>query len=131
MPYCLVDSVDVYSNLTHLEEIMTMNYIYAATVADVEPGNMRAVSVGGKKLLLANVGGQIFALQRSCPHMGADLSRGKLVGSTVVCPLHKAAFDLATGEALDKAKLLLLKFPTKNAATYKVKVENDSIFVEI
>lgn len=131
MLYCLVDGVDVYSNLTHLEEIMTMNYIYAATVADVEPGNMKAVSVEGKELLLANVGGQIFALQRSCPHMGADLSRGKIVGSTVVCPLHKAAFDLATGEALDKAKLMFLKFPTKDAETYRVKVENGSIFVEI
>ena len=108
-----------------------MNYIYAANMADLEPDTLKAVVVEGKELLLANVGGQIFALQRFCPHMAADLSRGKILGSTVVCPKHAAAFDLATGKAVDKAKLLFLKFPTKDAETYSVKVENDSVFVEV
>jgi 3-phenylpropionate/trans-cinnamate dioxygenase ferredoxin component len=114
-----------------LEEIIAMNYIYAANMADIEPDTLKAVVVEGKKLLLANVNGEIFALQRFCPHMSADLTRGKIVGSTVVCPQHAAAFDLATGKAVDKAKLLFWKLPTKAAETYKVKVENDRVFVEV
>ncbi len=50
-----------------------MNYIYVATIADVKPGKIKAVAVEGKELLLANIGGQFFALQKFCPHMGADL----------------------------------------------------------
>jgi 3-phenylpropionate/trans-cinnamate dioxygenase ferredoxin subunit len=107
-----------------------MNYVYAASVADVQPGNMKAILVEGKEILLVNVGGQIFAIQRFCPHAGADLCAGKIADSKVVCPKHDAAFDLATGEAVAQAKLLFLKFPTKRAGTYRVKVENDSIFVE-
>lgn len=107
-----------------------MNYVYAASVADVQPGNMKAIVVESKEILLVNVGGQIFAIQRFCPHAGADLCAGTITDSRVVCPKHDAAFDLVTGEAVDKAKLLFLKFPTKRAETYKIKVENGSIFVE-
>ncbi|WP_017315313.1 Rieske (2Fe-2S) protein [Mastigocladopsis repens] len=107
-----------------------MNYVYVASVADVQPGKMKAIVVESKEILLVNVGGQIFAMQRFCPHAGADLCAGKIVDSKVICPKHNAAFDLATGEAVDKAKLLFLKFPTKRTETYRVKVENNSIFVE-
>jgi 3-phenylpropionate/trans-cinnamate dioxygenase ferredoxin subunit len=107
-----------------------MNYVYVASVADVQTGNMKAIVVEDKEILLVNVGGQIFAMQRFCPHAAADLCTGKIAGSKVVCPKHDAAFDLATGEAVDQARLLFLKFSTKRAETYRVKVENDSIFVE-
>jgi 3-phenylpropionate/trans-cinnamate dioxygenase ferredoxin component len=108
-----------------------MNYVYVATLAEIEPGTMKAVLAESKELLLANIDGQIFALQRRCPHMGGDLSLGKIVDSMVVCPLHAAAFDLATGKSVDKAKFMFLKFSTKDAETYRIKVENDSIFVEV
>lgn len=107
-----------------------MNYVYAASVADVQPDKMKAIVVEGKEILLINVDGQFFAMQRFCPHAGADLCAGKIADSKVVCPKHHAAFDLATGEAVDQAKLLFLKFPTKRAETYGVKVENGSIFIE-
>ena len=41
--------------------------------------------------------------------------------SDFVCPQYAAAFDLATESG----------FPTKDAETFKVKVENGSVFVEI
>lgn len=108
-----------------------MTYIYAMALSEIQTEEMKVVEISGKAVLLANVDGQIFAMQRSCPHAGADLSTGKIVGSSVVCSKHTAAFDLATGEAVGKAKLLFLKFPTKRAETYSVKVENDSVFVAV
>lgn len=107
-----------------------MNYVYAASVAEVQPGNMKAIVVEGKEVLLVNVDGQFFAMQRFCPHAGADLCAGKIADSKLICPKHNAAFDLATGEAVDQAKLLFLKFSTKRAEIYRVKVENNSIFVK-
>jgi nitrite reductase/ring-hydroxylating ferredoxin subunit len=37
--------------------------------------------------------GKASALYAYCPHMGADLGVGKVVGNTLVCPYHKWAFN--------------------------------------
>ena len=61
-----------------------------------------------KKLLLANVAGRYHAAQRKCPHLGFNLCRGSLDGSAVVCPLHKASFDLETGAIRRDPRLLFI-----------------------
>ncbi len=33
-----------------------------------------------------------------CPHLGTPLDQGSLGDGTIVCPLHKSAFSLETGE---------------------------------
>jgi nitrite reductase/ring-hydroxylating ferredoxin subunit len=107
-----------------------MTYHTAAKINDVAPGSMKAVVANGKKILLANVGGAFFAMQQKCPHLGGNLCKGKLVDKTVTCPLHSATFDLATGEVLEGAHLLFLKFRTKAAAIFPVKIEGDTVLVE-
>lgn len=44
-------------------------YIPVAKVAEIPPGTMKAVDAGGKQILVANVGGSFFAMQRKCPHL--------------------------------------------------------------
>ena len=112
-----------------------MTLVSSGSPADVAPGTMKGVEVDGKKILLANVDGTFYAIQRKCPHMGFDLCKGKLQtgpnGATVTCRMHKATFDLATGEALEKAKLLFLKTQPKPATTYPVTVEGDRVMIEM
>ena len=100
-------------------------------MADVAPGTMKGVEVEGKKILLANVDGTFYAIQRKCPHMGFDLCKGKLDGAAVTCRMHKATFDLKTGEALEKAKLLVFKTQPKPATTYPVKVEGGEVMIGV
>ena len=107
-----------------------MTYQPVAKTTDIPSGTMKSVVAGGKKLLLANVDGAFYAMQQRCPHLGGNLSRGKLQGKTVTCPLHKATFDLASGEVIDVAHLLFLKFKTKQAATYPVKIDGDAVMVD-
>ena len=47
--------------------------------------------------------GCVHATAGSCPHRGGPLADGILGGTTVVCPLHGLAFDVATGEAIGNA----------------------------
>lgn len=108
-----------------------MNYVAAAKTTDLAPGQMKTFTVGAAKVLLANVAGNFHALQAKCPHMGAELCKGKLNGSIVTCPMHHAGFDLRDGSAIDPAKVLFLKMKTKNAQSFPVKVEGDQILVAV
>lgn len=60
------------------------------------------VEVDGLALLIAaDLDGKIFAIANSCPHLGTPLENGRLgEGSTIVCPLHKSAFSLETGDVV-------------------------------
>jgi nitrite reductase/ring-hydroxylating ferredoxin subunit len=107
-----------------------MTFHPVAKTAELQPGAMKSVSAGGKKLLLANVDGAFFAMQQKCPHLGGNLSKGKLAGKTVTCPLHAATFDLATGQVVAVAHLLFLKFKTKQAAIFPVKIDGDTVLVD-
>ena len=69
-------------------------------LADIADGAMIAGHAHGKPVLLARAGDDIFAIGAQCPHYGAPLADGLLVGDTLRCPWHHACFNLRTGEAL-------------------------------
>jgi 3-phenylpropionate/trans-cinnamate dioxygenase ferredoxin subunit len=99
---------------------------------------MKAVNVVGREILLARVGDNYYAAQNRCPHMGGKLVEGKLEGTVVTCPLHGSQFDLTNGQVVRwtnftgfAAKMgKLLKSP-KPLTTYKVKIEDDRVLVDI
>ena len=109
-----------------------MDYVRVAAAADVPAGRIVPVEAHGRKLLLANADGEIFAAGRKCPHLGFNLCRGKLDGRAIVCPLHKAKFDLATGEIERAPKLLFLEMKAKgDLPVYPVRVEDGEVMVGI
>jgi nitrite reductase/ring-hydroxylating ferredoxin subunit len=109
-----------------------MNFVHVAGTDELQPGQIRQVEANGVKLLLANVDGNYHAAAKKCPHMGANLCKGKLEDGAVICPLHKAKFDLTTGKVMRDPKLLFIKMKAKRDLTiYPVKVEGGDIFVGI
>ncbi|HWP69006.1 MAG TPA: Rieske (2Fe-2S) protein, partial [Rectinemataceae bacterium] len=89
------------------------------------------VSVKGTEIMLANVGGAIYALENRCPHMGGSLADGVVEGSAIKCPRHGAKFDLTTGKNIGQAKVLFIKMNVKDAKSYKVEVRGAEVFVEL
>ena len=69
-------------------------------VARLADGAMLAGQIGGEEVLIARRGGEFFAVGPSCPHYGGPLGAGLLIGHELRCPLHHAAFDLRSGEAM-------------------------------
>ena len=81
-----------------------MTYVSCGSTADVAPGTMSGVEVEGKKILLANVDGTFYAIQRKCPHMGFDLAKGTLAGATITCRMHKATLRPEDGRGARKGQ---------------------------
>ena len=86
-------------------------------VAAVADGGMLGVEIGEQKLLLVRSGEQIFAVGGSCPHAGAPLAEGVRCGDRVICPWHKASFDLRAGAVVEPPAVdPLPRYPTRIAA---------------
>ena len=93
------------------------------TASSLAPGAMTWVVVDRERVLLANVEGEFFALRDACGHRQAPLSKGKLDGHVIECPLHFATFDVRTGK--------LLSGPTSaDVATFEVHVRDDTVYVK-
>ena len=71
------------------------------SAADLPDGTMRCVPIERERVLLAHVAGRFYALRDMCGHRNAPLSRGRLIGTIVECPLHFAQFDVTTGRLVD------------------------------
>ena len=78
----------------------------------------------GKKFAIFNVNEKFYATDHLCTHKEASLCDGYIDGDTIECPLHQGVFRISTGEILEPPL-------TKNLKTYKTKVEDDFIFVDI
>jgi nitrite reductase/ring-hydroxylating ferredoxin subunit len=106
-----------------------MPKIKVAELGEVPPGKMIGIDVQGKKMLLANVDGKMYAMDGICSHQGGHLWEGKLLGMTVKCPRHGSEFDIATGKNLKGPWIPFGKAP--NLKAYPVSLEGNAVFVEI
>ncbi len=97
-------------------------FVRAAALGDVPPGQAIAVIVGDWEVGLFNIDGAIYAIDNICPHQGAPLSEGWIEGATVTCPWHAWCFDLRTGA-------LRLGSSFDGIDRFEVRVEGGDIFV--
>lgn len=83
-----------------------MTFITVATVDELEDDVPLAVDVeledSGDEIgiVIVRHEGKLYALENQCSHANVELSEGDVIGDTIECYLHGAAFDLATGEPL-------------------------------
>ncbi len=84
----------------------------------------KVVNINEKAVAVFNVEGEFFAINDLCSHADASLSEGEVYDCKVECPLHRAEFDLKTGEALTPPA-------SKAVDCYKVTTDDDSIYIEV
>lgn len=76
------------------------DYADVGFVAQVPTSGPLFVTAGGREVMLARRGDQILAFSGNCTHNFARLSQGEVEGGIVICPVHGARFDWATGKSL-------------------------------
>jgi nitrite reductase/ring-hydroxylating ferredoxin subunit len=102
---------------------MPDGFVPVAKASELSPGQMKWVAVNGERRVLANVEGTFYAISDVCGHRNAPLSRGKLDGYLIECPLHYAQFDVRTGE--------LVNGPVSTAVPiYQVCIEGDTVYIK-
>jgi 3-phenylpropionate/trans-cinnamate dioxygenase ferredoxin component len=135
------DKIGLYSPLTEkmafqAECVMTQHVV--CKVVDLPVGEMKAFSVAGTKIVLYHLKDGFYATQANCSHMFAPLAKGKVLEDCKVqCPLHRARFDIKTGEVIDWANfppgigLLNVVRGEKALKTYPVSVKSGDVRVKI
>ena len=63
-------------------------------------GEMRALRVGDREVLLVHLGDAFYAVDDTCTHGSCSLGDGWLEDGVVECPCHGATFDVRTGAVL-------------------------------
>jgi 3-phenylpropionate/trans-cinnamate dioxygenase ferredoxin component len=95
-----------------------------AAATDCPPGELKGVHVDGTSIMLANVDGDLYALEDQCSHEALPLSDGELDGQDVVCMYHGARFDACSG----RNKALPAVRPVKS---FPVEVRDGDIYVDL
>ncbi len=104
--------------------IKLSQWIKACSLDQVKEGQLFGFLTDDKKILLANLKGNIYATDMICTHAEADLSTGFLSEEGVRCPLHLSVFNLKDGTPQN--------LPAENPLkTYNVKIEQNEIYVEV
>ena len=100
-----------------------MTLVKVAETSEIPLGQMKAPKSAEKQVLVANINGIYHAIGNVCTHMGGDLSKGTLEGSTVTCPHRKAKFGVTTSGVVSAPKILFIHPKINAEHTYAVKVE--------
>ena len=103
-----------------------MAKVLVGKVSEIPVGSLKAAQVEGKdEIVLANVGGTIYAMRGLCNHQGGPLAEGTLEEAVITCPWHGAKWDVTSGKNVEFA------IDLDPEPTYKVSVDGDDIFIEV
>jgi nitrite reductase/ring-hydroxylating ferredoxin subunit len=131
-----------------------------ATVDEIPSGARKIVEVQGREIGIFNLEGEFFAIANRCPHEGASLCKGRIVGlveadepgayrysrknELVRCPWHGWEFDIRTGKSwCDPGRTKVRSYDLKleqgsalgevelRAETFPVSVEKQYVVIEV
>ena len=98
-------------------------FVKVGRMEDFSEGKLKKVQVAGEDVVMANVGGKIYAIAGSCTHRGAPLQEGELEGTIVICPWHGGQFDIMTGKVISPP-------PMKDVIQFNVQIKGSDVLVE-
>ena len=130
-----------------------------ASVDELPPGSRKLLTIDERPIAIFNVKGELFGLLNRCPHQGAALCEGPLIGlaeaelpgdikytrrgEILRCPWHGWEFDIRTGKSwCDPERVRARHYRVSvepgarliegpyTAETFAVTVEDDYVVVE-
>ena len=131
-----------------------------AAVDELPPGTRKFLEIDGRPIAVFNIKGEYFGLLNRCPHQGAALCEGPLIGlatssdpgeieytklgEILRCPWHGWEFDIRTGQSwCEPERISVRSYPVEVAEggslakgpyvaeTFPVTVEEQYVVVEV
>ncbi len=131
-----------------------------AEASSIPPGERRVFAIDNREIAVFNIAGEFFAIHNRCPHEGAALCKGILVGlvesdepgeyrfsrqgELLRCPWHAWEFDIRTGKSwFDPARTKVRSYATTRQRgdelqegpytleTFKVIADRDYLVVDL
>lgn len=106
--------------------------------SDIAQGQKKCFTVEGKKIIIYHLDSGFYATEARCPHVFASLAKGKVVEQQQIqCPLHRARFDIPTGEVIEWANfppgIQLLNGIRKAKAlkTWPVTIKAEKLYINL
>lgn len=117
----------------------TMTWTKVLAQSDLAAGTRQVVKVNEQSILLLNEDNQLYAVSNRCPHLKLPLKKGKITqDGAIVCPWHRSAFDLCTGEVKNwtpwppiVGKAMGMVSSAAQLPVFPIKAEDGSIWVDI
>lgn len=81
--------------------------------SELPTGRGLYAEVDGFQLGVYRDDGQVYVLDATCPHAGANLSGGAIREGCIVCPRHGWAFELRTGNLRGGTGAAVRTYPTR------------------
>ncbi|WP_144109441.1 FAD-dependent oxidoreductase [Paraburkholderia sp. BCC1886] len=95
---------------------------HVAQLSQLRADRAQRVVIDEENILLVRDGDTVHAFSADCPHAGAPLEKGALCNGRMICPWHKAAFDVSNGALLEPPALHPLD-------RYTVTLDGDNVLV--
>ena len=106
-----------------------------ATVDELPPGTRKFLTIDARPIAVFNINGEFFGLLNRCPHQGAALCEGPLIGlaqssdpgaieytrqgEIIRCPWHGWEFDIRTGQSYCDPKRFRAKAYPVNSVLWR------------
>jgi 3-phenylpropionate/trans-cinnamate dioxygenase ferredoxin subunit len=101
-----------------------------AAVDELPPGTRKFLEIEGRPIAVFNIKGEYFGLMNRCPHQGAALCEGPLIGlaqssdpgeieytklgEIIRCPWHGWEFDIRTGQSwCEPSRIMAKQYPVE------------------
>jgi nitrite reductase/ring-hydroxylating ferredoxin subunit len=97
--------------------------VRAASLAELRAAGRLVVHVDRHTICLFAEGGEVYAVDNRCPHMGFPLHRGSVCDGILTCHWHHARFDLATGGTFDQF--------ADDVRRFGVQLDGDDVLVDV
>jgi nitrite reductase/ring-hydroxylating ferredoxin subunit/Fe-S cluster biogenesis protein NfuA len=82
-------------------------WIAACALHELPENGLRALEIGGQKVVLFRRGPAVTCFQNACAHLGLEIHAGAVDDGVVTCPHHGFRYDLVSGECLTTPEVRL------------------------
>ena len=100
------------------------DWTFVCNTSDVDFEDQYTFDHNGQTYCIYHLEDGFYATDGLCTHEDVHLVDGLIDGEEIECPMHLGVFNIKTGK-------VVMDPPCEDLKTYKIKVEDEKIFIEV